>query len=448
MDKERIYEINRTAANIYYTTLKSGQDKTGLDYITSRGITSQTIKDFGLGYAPDQWDFMTKSLLNRGFKPDELIEAGISSRSEKSGKLYDKFRNRVMFPIVDLHGDVIGFGGRTLSDDKSIPKYLNTSENEAFNKGLNLFAMNHAKRADSDSLILCEGYMDAIAMQQAGIKEAIATLGTALTKEQAALISKFTDEAICAYDNDDAGTKAKLKAVELLSDAGVKVRVLNMSNVPEKDPDEYIKAHGGAEFRKFLDNAEPAVDFVIRTMNERTDLTTENGKKALANALSHPMKLLPEAERELLAVSLFEEYGIITENSKDKIHHGIVFGDNDTPAPASKREESGLTEEQKAVLHELENTENGYVNGRAGTNKSVVTGNETIYDLSPMTSVADLDLPEDMINVLGTSGITILAEVMELSPADMKEVFDGDMKMVNQLCDFVGIDADNRDITD
>lgn len=446
MDKERIYEVNRAAANLYFSYLKNGQDKAGLNYIIGRGITPQTIKDFGLGYAPDQWDFMTKALISRGFKPDELIEAGITSRSEKSGKLYDKFRNRVMFPIVDLQGDVIGFGGRTLSDDKSIPKYLNTSETLAFNKGLNLFAMNHAKRADADALVLCEGYMDAIAMQQAGIKEAIATLGTALTAEQAAFISKFTDKVICAYDNDDAGTKAKLKAVELLSDAGVEVKVLNMANVPEKDPDEFIKKHGGAEFRKFLDRAEPAMDFVLRTVKERSDLTTDEGKRTLANCISHPMKLLPEQERELYAVRLFEEYGIITESSREKIHHGIVFGDYETSAP--KREELGLSKEQKAVIRELENTESGYANGRAGTNKSVATGNETIYDLSPMTNVADLDLPEDVINVLGTSGIMILAEVMELSPADMKEVFDGDMKMVNQLCDFVGIDADNRDMTD
>lgn len=176
MNRERICEINKTAANLYYLALIKGNDKAGLDYITNRGITKQTILDFGLGYAPDKWDLMTNALLSRGFSPDELIEAGISSRSEKNGNLYDKFRNRVMFPIVDLHGDVIGFGGRTLSNDKDVPKYLNTSENAAFNKGLNLFAMNRAKRADVDSLILCEGYMDAIAMQQADMKEAIATL--------------------------------------------------------------------------------------------------------------------------------------------------------------------------------------------------------------------------------------------------------------------------------
>lgn len=427
MNRERICETNKTAANLYYLALIKGNDKAGLDYITSRGITKQTILDFGLGYAPDKWDLMTNALLSRGFSPDELIEAGISSRSEKNGNLYDKFRNRVMFPIVDLHGDVIGFGGRTLSNDKDVPKYLNTSENAAFNKGLNLFAMNRAKRADADSLILCEGYMDAIAMQQADMKEAIATLGTALTAEQAALISKFTDNVICAYDNDKAGTKAKLRAVELLSDAGVNVRVLNMENVPEKDPDEFIKAHGGKEFRKLLNKAEPAVDFVLRTLKScpheeiRVDLATEEGKKVLAEHMSHPMKLLSETEKNLFQVRLFEEYGIITEESRNKIHNGIVFGEGNAPAP------------KKEVAPKKDNN--------LGESKDV-------YDLSPMTNVADLDLPEDVINALGESGVQILAEVKELAPADMKIIFDGDMKMVNQLCDYLGIDTGNRDITD
>ena len=259
------------------------------------------------------------------------------------------------------------------------------------------------------------------------MKEAIATLGTALTAEQAALISKFTDNVICAYDNDKAGTKAKLRAVELLSDAGVNVRVLNMENVPEKDPDEFIKAHGGKEFRKLLNKAESAVDFVLRTLKScpheeiRVDLTTEEGKKALAEHMSHPMKLLSETEKNLFQVRLFEEYGIITEESRNKIHNGIVFGEGDTPAP------------KKEVTPKKDNN--------LGESKDV-------YDLSPMTNVADLDLPEDVINALGESGVQILAEVKELAPADMKIVFDGDMKMVNQLCDYLGIDIGNRDITD
>lgn len=427
MDKTRLLEINRRTANMYYSALVKGQDKTGLAYLSDRGITRQTIRDFGLGYAPDTWNFVTDTLLKQGFTKEELIEAGVTKES-RSGKLYDMFRNRVMFPIIDLKGNVIGFGGRTFDEEKNPPKYLNTGETPVFDKGSNLFAMNIAKKSDADALILCEGYMDTIAMQQAGFTGAFATLGTALTSEQAHLISRFTDNVICAYDNDEAGTKAKIKAVELLSDAGVNVRVLNMEGVNAKDPDEFIKKNGGKAFQKLLDKAENAINFTLRTAKQTLDLTSDKGKAELSERISHPMKLLPNAQKALYSAFLSQNYGIITESSREQLHNDIIFkNDKAPPAPAPKAK-SGVGMSFVSKVSKAERM-------------------QMLYDMPAMTDVSRLDLPDEIIEALEQGGITTVDELMSLSPEDMKVVLEDD-SLVNQLCEYVGIDRNPHDNID
>ena len=279
--RTRIYEMNRIAANFFYTNLIKGDDKAGLSYFADRKLLPQTIKKYGLGYAPDSWDKLTKLLSSKGYSNDEITDAWLGARSKK-GSIYDIFRKRVMFPIVDLRGNIIGFGGRVL--DGSQPKYLNTSHTPVFEKGSNLFSMNFAKNAETKRIILCEGYMDVIAVNQAGFENAVATLGTAITPNQARLISHYAEEVVIAYDSDNAGQKASQKAINHFSDVGIRTRIIRMEGA--KDPDEYIKKFGVDRFRMLLDGSSDAIDFMLDKCESGIDLNTEMGQVEFLNKAS------------------------------------------------------------------------------------------------------------------------------------------------------------------
>lgn len=279
--RTRIYEMNRIAANFFYTNLIKGDDKAGLSYFADRKLLPQTIKKYGLGYAPDSWDKLTKLLSSKGYSNDEITDAWLGARSKK-GSIYDIFRKRVMFPIVDLRGNIIGFGGRVL--DGSQPKYLNTSQTPVFEKGSNLFSMNFAKNAETKRIILCEGYMDVIAVNQAGFENAVATLGTAITPNQARLISHYAEEVVIAYDSDNAGQKASQKAINHFSDVGIRTRIIRMEGA--KDPDEYIKKFGVDRFRMLLDGSSDAIDFMLDKCEAGIDLNTEMGQVEFLNKAS------------------------------------------------------------------------------------------------------------------------------------------------------------------
>ena len=238
--RKRVYEANREAARFYYKTLISENGRAGLDYFRSRMLADSTIRHFGLGFADDNWSSLCKHLKSKGFKDSELVAANLAVQRRNGKGIYDRFTNRVMFPIIDLRGNVIAFGGRIMTDQK--PKYLNTSDTPVFKKSENLFSLNNAKNSGSRTLILCEGYMDVIAVNQAGFQNAVATLGTALTTEQAVLMKRYADEVIICYDADEAGQKATARAIPLLRNAGLNIRVLNIPN--GKDPDEFIKSKG------------------------------------------------------------------------------------------------------------------------------------------------------------------------------------------------------------
>lgn len=274
--KTRIYEMNRIAANFFYTNLVKGNDKTGLMYFAERKLSPQTIKKYGLGYASDSWDSLTKHLLSKGYTEDEIIDAWLGGRSKK-GNMFDMFRHRVMFPIVDLRGNIIGFGGRVL--DGSQPKYLNTGKTPVFDKGNNLFSMNFAKNADTKRLILCEGYMDVIAVNQAGFDNVVATLGTAITPDQARLMSHYAEEVVIAYDSDGAGQKATQKAINHFTDVGVQTRIIRMEGA--KDPDEYIKKFGKDRFRMLIEGSSDATVFMLDKCENGIDINTEAGKVEL-----------------------------------------------------------------------------------------------------------------------------------------------------------------------
>lgn len=277
--KKRIYSMNKTAARLYYETLTRDEaGKPGIEYFLDRKISKQTITKYGLGYAPDSFDFLKKYMNKLGFSDDELLEAGLCVT--KNDKVYDKFRGRVIFPIIDLRGNVIAFGGRIINSEEKDgykpPKYLNSAETPVFNKGKNLFSLNLAKKADPKQCILCEGYMDVISVYQAGVENIVATLGTALTENQAKLLMKYTGEIILCYDSDEAGQTATKRAIGIINSVGGKCRVMRLKGA--KDPDEYIKNNGIELFRRALLDALPSTEYLLRLLKSKYDLDNPDGK--------------------------------------------------------------------------------------------------------------------------------------------------------------------------
>ncbi|MBP3379682.1 MAG: DNA primase [Ruminococcus sp.] len=315
--RTRIYEMNRIAANFYYKNLISGRNRAGLNYLISRQLTPQTVKKYGLGFASDSWDELCRLLASKGYREDEIIDAWLGGRSQKTGRLFDMFRNRVMFPIVDMRGNVIGFGGRVMDDSK--PKYLNTGATPVFDKGNNLFSMNFAKNSDSKQLILCEGYMDVIAVNQAGFENVTATLGTAITPDQARLLSHYAEEIIIAYDSDGAGQAATRRAISHFSDVGLRTRILKMEGA--KDPDEYIKKFGARRFRMLIDKSGDANNFLLDRCEQGLDLETEAGKVELLKRVSKVLADMPSPlEREVYISRTANKYSFPVDVLKDHIN--------------------------------------------------------------------------------------------------------------------------------
>ena len=307
--KPIILEINRLTARFYHDILKSPDGEPGRDYFAGRLRTPKTMCKYGLGYAPNTWDALRNYLKEKGFSYEQMAEAGVVNKG-RSGSYYDAFRNRVMFPIIDLRKNVIGFGGRVLDDSK--PKYLNTNDTLVFKKSRNLFSLNFAKNHTDGRLILAEGYMDVIAVNQAGFENVVATLGTALTPEQARLIAGYAKEVIIAYDSDGAGRKATDRAVGLLEEAGVSAKILQMRGA--KDPDEYIKKFGAQRFKLLLDGAGNVTAYRLGDIRSRYDLETPEGRSGyLTEALKYLATLKSPVEREVYAGELASQTGILRE---------------------------------------------------------------------------------------------------------------------------------------
>lgn len=302
--RRRVLEANRAAARYFHSVLMSEEGKKGLDYFINRGLSKHTIKKFGLGFAPDKWDGLLKQLKSEGFTVSEMMDAGLIRKGERN--YYDNFRNRVMTPIIDVRGNVIAFGGRVLDDSK--PKYINTGDTIAYKKTYELFALNFAKDSSQDSIILCEGYMDVIAMHQAGFTNAVAGCGTALTSEQVRLISRYSKEVILAYDADEAGQKAVAKALALFKNADIKVRVPVLQY--GKDPDEIIKNVGAEKFRGMLEGASNEIEFNILNLRKKHNLAATQGKIDFINDV---VKILANAsivEQELYLSKIADEVEI------------------------------------------------------------------------------------------------------------------------------------------
>lgn len=306
----RIYEANREAARFFHATLLSQRGQSGLNYLRGRALSDRTIRHFGLGFADDDWNSLCNHLKNKGFSEYEIYSANLAFKRKNGNGIYDRFVNRVMFPIIDLRGNVIAFGGRIMTDEK--PKYLNTSDTPVFKKSENLFSLNNAKSSGTRTLILCEGYMDVIALNQAGFTNAVATLGTALTNEQAVLMKRYADEVIICYDADGAGQKATARAIDILRNAGLPIKILTVPS--GKDPDEFIRSkgeNGPAAFKLLIEKCGNDIEYRLMKLKENYNLNTTDGKVAFLNeAVKIVATIESPIERDVFASKLCTELEI------------------------------------------------------------------------------------------------------------------------------------------
>ena len=342
IDRQRMYKMNTDAAKYFNACLFSDNPdaKAALSYFTdNRQLSVATIKYFGLGYAPNSFDAFSKYMLAKGYTYDELVAGFLCGKSDR-GTYYDTFRNRVMFPIIDVSGNVIAFGGRVMDDSK--PKYKNSSDTPVFKKLRNLFALNFARHDCEDSLILCEGYMDVIALHSVGITNAVATLGTAITSEQARVMSRYTKRVIISYDSDEAGTKAALRAMKLLEEVGLEVSVLSVPGA--KDPDEYIKKFGVDKFKQVINGAKSKFDYSLDSILTKYDISLPQDK---INALSEVEKLISNvnsmAERDVYISTVAKKFDVQAASIRSDVDR-IIAG----RARAYKREEGQKVRQETA----------------------------------------------------------------------------------------------------
>ena len=325
----RLLALNKEAARFFHSCLWSQGGESGLDYLRRRGLSKGTMTKFGLGYAPDSWDSLIHAMSGKGFSKSDLLEAGLAV-SNKKGGIYDRFRDRVMFPIIDLRGDVIGFGGRVLGD--ATPKYLNSPDTPVFNKSRNLFALNLAKNTKLGRIVLTEGYMDTISLYQAGFDCAVASLGTSLTADHAKLLSRFTKEVVICYDSDQAGVQAAERAIPLLEKTGLKVRVLRVTGA--KDPDEYIKTYGPEAFGHLLDRSENYMEYSLDQLAGKYDLNDPVQKAEYARTAAELLSRLDSpVEQEVFAAQVSQRTGI----GKDALMQEIRQARNRTFRAAKRK---------------------------------------------------------------------------------------------------------------
>ena len=313
--RSRMLSLNREAARFFHQALKEPSGAPARDYLARRQLTGKTVTNFGLGFAPDTWDSLTHAMKALGYTEQELFDAGLVRHGKKGG-VYDTFRNRLMFPVIDVRGNVIGFSGRILGDGE--PKYMNSPETLVFSKSHNLFALNLAKKSKAGYILLAEGNVDVASLHQAGFDSAVASLGTSLTPEQARLLSRYTNEIVIAYDSDGAGQKASQRAITLLEKLDLRVRVLRMEGA--KDPDEYLKKFGADAFRNLLEASENHIDYRLASIRQKYDLAVDEQKVAFLREACDMVAALPDKiKREVYAMRLGEMSGISVDAVKDQI---------------------------------------------------------------------------------------------------------------------------------
>lgn len=365
--KQRLLEINKEAARYFYTLLRNDRGKHALAYFQKRELSEETMKKFGLGYSDQYSDDLYRYLRSKGYEDEILKESGLVTIDERRGG-YDKFWNRAMFPIMDVHNKVIGFGGRVMGDGE--PKYLNSPETPIFDKSRNLYGLNFARTTKKPQFLLCEGYMDVIALHQAGFDNAVASLGTALTAGHANLLKRYTKEVYLTYDSDGAGVKAALRAIPILKEVGITTKVINMR--PHKDPDEFIKALGAEAYQDRIDHAENSFMFEIRILEQQYDMKDPESKSAFYHEVAKKLCSFTEKiERDIYVQAVAEKYMLPTQDLQRLVgKYGMQMegirkqptqlktGINEKNASARGiKKEDGMKQSQKLLLTWLiENT--------------------------------------------------------------------------------------------
>jgi len=319
----KIYEVNRVAARFFHSKLFDKSDTRGLEYFSqTRQLSVDTIRHFGLGYSPDSWDALYKHLKSEGFSDELMLQANLIVRRKNGNGYFDRFSKRVMYPIIDLRGNVIAFGGRKLPNDDSAAKYINTSDTLVYKKTNNVFALNFAKNSKRKGLILCEGYMDVIAMHQAGFDNAVAACGTSFTDEQAKLLSRYSDEIVVIMDADAAGEKSTNRTIEILSKTGMSVRVVRLPD--EKDPDEFIRKHGAAVFSNLVEDAGNDIEYKLKSEENKHNLASDNGKlEYLRGAASILSKVDDPIARELYISRIAQQFDIPVQAFRQSVNQAI-----------------------------------------------------------------------------------------------------------------------------
>ncbi len=373
VSRKRIYEMNLAAAKFFKSCLFDERyGKEALAYLhEERGLSIAAIKHFGLGFSPNNAWLLTNHMKSLGFTDEELVTGFLCGKSQKSGRTYDYFRNRVIFPIIDTSGNVVAFGGRVMDDSK--PKYLNTSDTPAFKKSRHLFALNYAKKHCEEQMMLCEGYMDVIALHAAGFENAVATLGTAITSEQARIFAKYTKKVIICYDADNAGQTAALKAIRLLGEVGVEVRVLKIPGA--KDPDEYIKKFGAESFKQVLGESKTNFDYRLdKIISARNTELPEEKIKASAEVCDIIAATYSQVERDIYVRRAAERLGVSAEalaNDVDKKAKRLFY--------ERKQKESSDAKLSVKNINDRVNTEaSKYI--KASSNETAILGMMLIFD--------------------------------------------------------------------
>ena len=307
--QERLWALHKEAARFFHSRLMAPEGAQALQYALGRGMPKSTIINFGIGYAPDSWTSLVDALRKKGYTDQELRDSGLVTVSKKNGNLFDRFRDRLMFPIIDVRGNVIGFGGRIMKNDPNAAKYLNSPETLIFNKRKNLFGLNIAKKSKLGYLILVEGYMDAIALHQYGFDCAVASLGTSLTEEHAVLLSRYTENVVLIYDGDEAGQRAAQRAIPMMEKAGLSIKVLTLKDA--KDPDEYLKKFGADRFKLLLEESSNRVEYQLNAIRKKYDLRADEQRvKFIAEAAEFVSTLTNAVQREIYGTRVAEAAGI------------------------------------------------------------------------------------------------------------------------------------------
>ncbi|MCI8609345.1 MAG: DNA primase [Firmicutes bacterium] len=402
-DREKYYEINKEAARFFYRAFTE-QKNAGYTYMRNRGISDATLKKFGIGYADEKWDSLYNYFKEKGIEEKILLELGLISESK--GKYYDKFRNRVMFPIINTSGKVIGFGGRAIGDDT--PKYLNSPENKVFQKKNNLYALNTTKQdiGKEGYAILVEGYMDAISLFQGGVRNVIASLGTALTENQTKLIKRYTRQVILSYDADSAGQNAAMRGIEILTKEGCKVRVLHVTD--GKDPDEYIKKNGRDGFLALIDEALPHIDYKLNFIKKDVDITTEEGKIDFVKSAAKLLANLSPVEADVYIKKIAKELKIAEGAIKMEILGNNTVGHNG-PSSSNRQDrqremEGNALRGKRAIKDESDIKEINLL--EANLLKTLL--------MSPILTEKLLDYDEVIASQLGRKVVDILFELYGL----------------------------------